>query len=79
MKIAWVKNQTDEKNFRLQENMGWEVLKIQDLEEIDQKLEELIGEKYDTIVISNELSYFSENIIRKYQKSDEVNIIINFR
>ena len=79
MKIVWVKNQNDEKNFRLQENMGWEVRKIQDLEEVDQKLEELIQEKYDTIVISNELSYFSENIIRKYQKKDDVNIIINFR
>lgn len=79
MKIVWVKNQNDEKNFRLQENLGWEVRKIQDLEEVDQKLEELIQEKYDTIVISNELSYFSENIIRKYQKKDDVNIIINFR
>ena len=79
MKIVWVKNQNDEKNFRLQENMGWEVRKIQDLEEVDQKLEEKNKEKYDTIVISNELSYFSENIIRKYQKKDDINIIINFR
>ena len=79
MKIVWVKNQNDEKNFRLQENMGWEVRKIQDLEEVDQKQKKLIQEKYDTIVISNELSYFSENIIRKYQKKDDINIIINFR
>ena len=79
VKVAWVKQQTDEKNFRLQENMGWEVLKIQDVEETDQKLEELIQKQYDTIIISNELSYFSEDIIRKYQKKDDVNIIINFR
>ena len=79
MKIVWVKNQNDEKNFRLLEYMGWEVRKIEDLEDVDHKLEELIQEKYDTIVISNELSYFSENIIRKYQKKDDVNIIINFR
>ncbi len=59
--------------------MGWEVLKIQDVEETDQKLEELIQKQYDTIIISNELSYFSEDIIRKYQKKDDVNIIINFR
>ena len=50
MKIVWVKNQNDEKNFRLQENMGWEVRKIQDLEEVDQKLEELIQEKYDSVM-----------------------------
>ena len=68
VKVAWVKQQTDKKNFRLQENMGWEVLKIQDVEETDQKLEELIQKQYDTIIISNELSYFSEDIIRKYQK-----------
>ena len=79
VKVAWVKQQTDKKNFRLQENMGWEVLKIQDVEETDQKLEELIQKQYDTIIISNELSYFSEDIIRKYQKKDDVNIIINFR
>ena len=79
VKVARVKQQTDKKNFRLQENMGWEVLKIQDVEETDQKLEELIQKQYDTIIISNELSYFSEDIIRKYQKKDDVNIIINFR
>lgn len=79
VKVAWVKQQTDKKNFRLQENMGWEILKIQDVEETDQKLEELIQKQYDTIIISNELSYFSEDIIRKYQKKDDVNIIINFR
>ena len=79
VKVAWVKQQTDKKNFRLQENMGLEVLKIQDVEETDQKLEELIQKQYDTIIISNELSYFSEDIIRKYQKKDDVNIIINFR
>ncbi len=78
MKIAWVKQQADEKSFRWQENMGWEVLKIQDVEETDQKLEELIQKQYDTIIISNELSYFSEDIIRKYQKKDDVNIIIHF-
>lgn len=79
MKIAWVKNEKDEKSFRMQENMGWNVTKIEDLEETDKKLEELIKDKYDMIVISNELSYFSENIIRKYQKNDDVNIIINYR
>lgn len=79
VKIAWVKQQTDEKNFRLQENMGWDVLKIEDVEETDQKLEELIQKQYDTIIISNELSYFSGNIIHKYQKKEDVNIIINFR
>ena len=52
VKVAWVKQQTDKKNFRLQENMGWEVLKIQDVEETDQKLEELIQKQYDTIPMS---------------------------
>jgi len=78
MKIAWVKQQADEKSFRWQEHMGWEVLKVQDVEEIDQTLEKLIQDQYDTIIISNELSYFSEDIIRKYQKKDDVNIIIHF-
>ena len=79
MKIVWVKNEKDAKSFRMQENMGWNVTKIEDLEETDKKLEELIRDKYDMIIISNELSYFSENIIRKYQKSDNINIIINYR
>jgi len=79
VKIVWVKNEKDAKSFRMQENMGWNVAKIEDLEETDKKLEELIREQYDMIIISNELSYFSENIIRKYQKSDNINIIINYR
>lgn len=79
MKIAWVKNQKDDRNFKWQENFGLDVVKIQDLEQTDRKLEELIQKDYDTIIISNELSYFSEDIIRKYQKKEDIHIIINFQ
>ena len=55
---------------------GMDVYKIKDLEKTDEKIKELIDQKYDTIVISNEVASFSEDIIKKYGKVQNVNIII---
>ena len=40
------------------------------------KIQKLVDKDYRTIVISNELAGFSEDIIKKYNKSKNVNIII---
>ena len=76
MKISLLKSAKDEKNFKLFENLGFDVYKIQDLEQTDSKIDELIKEKYNTIIISNEVASFSEKIIKKYNKMQNVNIII---
>lgn len=77
MKISWIKSSDDKDNFKFVEKMGFEVVKINDKDEIDNKLQELITEKKDTIVITQELAGFSEDIIKKYSKNRDIKIIIN--
>lgn len=77
MKISLLKSAQDNENFKLLEKLGFEVFKIYDLEETDSKIEELINKKYNTIIISNEVASFSEDIIKKYNKNANIKIIIN--
>ena len=53
-----------------------DVYELDDLERTDEKIKELVEKKYSTIVISNEVASFSQDIVKKYNKSNEVNIII---
>lgn len=77
MKISWLKSTQDIKNFKFIEKLGLEVVKLDNQENIDQKIKELIENKNDTIVITQELAGFSEDIIKKYSKNKDVKIIIN--
>ncbi len=76
MRISWLKAKDDEKSFKFQKNMGFDVYEIEDLEKTDNKINELVEKKYHTIILSNEIAGFSTDIIKKYSKSDTVNIII---
>ena len=76
MKISWLKYEQDKKSFRLPEALGFDVFYLSDLEQTDNKMKELIKNDYDTIVISNEVAGFSEDIIKKYNRKENVNIII---
>ena len=77
MKISWLKYEQDKKSFRLPEALGFDVFYLSDLEQTDNKMKELIKNYYDTIVISNEVAGFSEDIIKKYQKSKDIKIVIS--
>ena len=77
MKISWLKSNNDSKNFKFVERLGFEVIKLDNQENVDQKIRELIENKNDTIVITQELAGFSEDIIKKYSKNKDVKIIIN--
>ena len=76
MKVSWIKYEKDKKNFRIPENLGFDVFKLHDIDNIDNKINELIKNKYNTIIISNEVAGFSEDIIKKYSKNENINIII---
>lgn len=76
MKITLMKRKDDNESFKMFERMGMDICKIDDLETTDEKLKELINQKYTTIVMTNEVAGFSENIIKKYSKTDNINIII---
>lgn len=76
MKISWLKLKEDENSFRIFKNIGFDVYDIEDAEDTDKKIDELVNKNYKTIVLSNELAGFSEDIIKKYSKSQNINIII---
>lgn len=76
MKISWLKLKEDNSSFRIFKNIGLDVYDVEDGEDTDKKIQELVNKDYRTIVLSNELAGFSEDIIKKYNKSHNVNIII---
>lgn len=76
MSISWLKGSNDKKSFKIFESFGMDVYKVNDLEKIDEKIKELVDKKYTTIVLSNEVAGFSQDIIKKYNKIENVNIII---
>lgn len=76
MAISWLKSTNDNKSFKIFKSLGMDVYEIDDLDETDKKIKELVDKKYSTIVISNELASFSEDIIKKYSKKENINIII---
>lgn len=76
MAISWLKSSNDNKSFKLFKGLGMDVYEIDDLEKTDEKIKELVKQKYNTIIISNEVASFSQDIIKKYNKTDDINIII---
>ena len=77
MKISWLKYEKDKKSFRLPQALGFDVFLLNDLDKTDETMKKLIQQHYDTIVLSNEVAGFSEDIIKKYQKDKEIIIVIS--
>lgn len=75
MKISWIRYKNDD-SFKIFKNLGMEVHDIEELDKVDEKLKELINNNYKTIVLSNEVASFSGDIIKKYQKAEDIRIII---
>lgn len=76
MKISWLKLKDDKRNFNVFKRFGFDVFDVDKPENTDNKIKELINNNYKTIVITSELSGFSEDIIKKYNKKEDVKIII---
>lgn len=76
MKISWIKYEKDENSFKIPESLGFDVFKLQNLENTDNKIRELIDKKYHTIIVTNEVAAFSEDMIKKYKYNTDINIII---
>lgn len=68
MKVSWIKYEKDEKSFKVPELLGYDVWKLKELEKIDETLKYLIDNKYNTIILSNDVAAFSEDIIKKYSR-----------
>ena len=61
MKISWLKSTQDIKNFKFIEKLGFEVVKLDNQENIDQKIKELIENKKHLILESVHPSPLSAN------------------
>ncbi len=75
MKISFIKYEKEE-GYNFAQILGMNVEKIKEPEEVDKKIRELKQQEYTTIVISNELASFSEDIISKYKYDSALNIVI---
>ncbi len=76
MKISCIKFKNDNSNFKFGKIIGMDVFEIEDPEKIDEKIKNLKDDNYDTIVISNELASFSNDLVNKYTKDENIKIII---
>lgn len=76
MKISWIKYEKDNKSFKMPEALGFDVLRLQNPEETDETIKKLINQNYQTVILSDEIAGFSEDIIKKYKYDRNVNIII---
>lgn len=77
IKISWIRAETDNKNFIFPEKLGFNIVELDQLEKVDKEIEKLVKENYNTIILTNEVAGFSEDIIRKYAKDKNIKIIIN--
>ena len=68
MRISWIKTKKDNESFRIFENLGFDVYSLDEPEETDKKIDELINNNCKTIILSNEIASFSEDIIRRSLK-----------
>lgn len=76
MRFSCIRSKEDNNSFRFLKEMGMNVYELEDLEKTDEAISKLIKDKYTTIFLSNEVAGFSEDIIKKYQRNNDVNIII---
>ena len=77
MKVSWIKTKNDEKSFKILQNLGFDVYALEEPETTDKKIEELINNDCKIIILSNEIASFSNDIITKYNKQDDISIIIS--
>lgn len=54
-----------------------DVFSIDKAEDVDNKIDELIANKYNTIILSNDVAGLSEKINKEYLYNRNVNIIIS--
>lgn len=76
VKISCIKGKNDDNSFKILKNFGADVYEIEDFEKTDDMIKQLVQKDYKTIWITNELAGFSEDIIKKYSKNTDINIII---
>lgn len=77
MRISWLKLDNDNKSFKIPTNFGMDVFSVNSTENVDNKIDELIGKNYNTIIVSNDVAGLSEKINKDYLYNKNVNIVIS--
>lgn len=76
MRVSFIKYKGDNEIYRFPKAFGMDVFEIDEPEKIDIMIKNLRDKKYDTIVMPNDLAGFSQDIIQKYDKDNDIRIII---
>jgi len=76
MKISCIKSNNDSQSFNFLKSIGCNIIELSDLENVDNEISNLIDNKCKTIILSNVVAGFSEDIIKKYRNKEDINIII---
>ena len=76
LRISCIKYAKDTESFRVLENFGAKVVKLDNPEDVDSEIKNLYANNYKTIILSNEIASFSEDIIKKYNSTENISIII---
>lgn len=77
MRTSWLKLDNDNKSFKIPTNFGMDVFSVNSTENVDNKIDELIGKNYNTIIVSNDVAGLSEKINKEYLYNKNVNIVIS--
>lgn len=76
MKISIIKSKKEKETFDLARSVGVNVIELSQSEDVDKTIEELINNDCKNIILTNQVAGFSEDIIKKYVNSKEINIFI---
>lgn len=79
LRLVCIKAKSDEDSFKVLKAFGTKVYELEDLEQTDSQIRQCVKNNYDTILLSEELANFSNDIITKYKNTKTVNIIITSR
>ena len=76
MRVSCIKSNKDTESFNFLKSVGCNIVELSDLDNVDNTIKNLINDRYQTIILSNAVAGFSEDIIKKYRTKENVNIII---
>lgn len=76
MQISFMKKDKENNMFIIPQKLGMHVETIQNSDTLEKRIRSLRKENCSIFVISNKLAEEGEMVLRKYKKSENVNIII---
>lgn len=76
MKKVFIKYKKDTESFNFFKAIGANVIELENPEKVDEELEKLYENNCKTVILTNEIANFSQDIIKKYNTFKDISIII---